>query len=182
MLRVRDEPQPVLAWAKGAEGERRLGTALDAEAQASGRIRVLHDRAIPGSRANIDHVAIAGSGVYVIDAKRYTGKVEVRHRGGLLRSEMHLFVGGRDRSKLLDGMERQLAAVRTVVGTAAPIVPVLCFVDSEWPIFARPLEIRGVTITWVRALRKRLRSTGPLGAESMTRLVARLDSSLPPAR
>ncbi len=38
---------------------------------------MLHDRRIPGSRANIDHIAIATSGVWVIDAKRYKGKVQV---------------------------------------------------------------------------------------------------------
>jgi len=32
---------------------------------------VLHDRAIPGSRANIDHIGIGPTGVWVIDTKRY---------------------------------------------------------------------------------------------------------------
>jgi hypothetical protein len=39
---------------------------------------VLHDRRIPGRRSNIDHLVIARSGVWVVDTKRYRGKVERR--------------------------------------------------------------------------------------------------------
>ena len=38
---------------------------------------MLHDRRIPGTRANIDHIAVASSAVWVIDAKRYNGKLAV---------------------------------------------------------------------------------------------------------
>jgi hypothetical protein len=37
-------------------------------------LRVLHDRRIPGTQANIDHIAITSTGIYVIDAKRHVGK------------------------------------------------------------------------------------------------------------
>lgn len=40
-------------------------------------VLMLHDRRIPRSRANIDHIAIATSGVRVIDVKRYKGKVQI---------------------------------------------------------------------------------------------------------
>ena len=36
--------------------------------------RVMHDRRIRGTKANIDHIAIGPSGVWVIDAKRYKDK------------------------------------------------------------------------------------------------------------
>lgn len=49
------EPQHVAAWKAGADGERRVGERLDRWAQASGGF-VLHDRRIPGSKANIDHI------------------------------------------------------------------------------------------------------------------------------
>lgn len=69
LLALSEDPQSTRAWASGADGERRLGRHLDS---ASGPLlRVLHDRRVPGSRANIDHVAIAPSGVFVIDAKKY---------------------------------------------------------------------------------------------------------------
>lgn len=62
-------------WARGAGGEERVAQLLAKHLDPS--VVVLHDRAIARSRANIDHIAIAGSGVWVIDAKRYKGKVAV---------------------------------------------------------------------------------------------------------
>jgi hypothetical protein len=46
---------------------------------------VLHDRAVPRGRANIDHIAVVPSGVWVIDTKRYRGRV--RRSGRLGRDE-----------------------------------------------------------------------------------------------
>lgn len=57
LLTVTEEPQATTNWAKGAEGERRLGAALD---NLSGRgVLMLHDRRRPGGTANIDHLAVA---------------------------------------------------------------------------------------------------------------------------
>jgi len=39
---------------------------------------VLHDARTQHSPANIDHIAIAPSGIWVIDANHYKGKVAVR--------------------------------------------------------------------------------------------------------
>ena len=41
----------------------------------------LHDRRVPGTRGNIDHIVVGPAGVFVIDAKNYQGKIEVRNRG-----------------------------------------------------------------------------------------------------
>lgn len=38
---------------------------------------VLHDRRIPGSRANIDHIALAATGVWAIDTRRHVGELHV---------------------------------------------------------------------------------------------------------
>lgn len=71
---------------------------------------------MPGGRGNIDHIVIGSFGVTVIDVKRYRGRISVERRGGLLgaRTE-HLVVRGRDRTKLIDGLLRQAAAVREVL-------------------------------------------------------------------
>ena len=73
-----DERQSTTAWERGAVGEERLGARLDA--LASEDIAVLHDRRIPRSKANIDHIVITRAGIWVIDAKRYKGKPELRRR------------------------------------------------------------------------------------------------------
>jgi hypothetical protein len=44
---------------------------------------VLHDLAVPGSAANIDHLAIGRGGVFVIDSKQYRGRLQVDPTGRL---------------------------------------------------------------------------------------------------
>jgi Nuclease-related domain len=79
-LRFRPSPQ-ARAWRRGATGERRTARLL-------GRLErhgwaVLHDLAVPGSRANIDHLAIGPGGVFVVDSKRYTGRLNLAGDGSL---------------------------------------------------------------------------------------------------
>jgi hypothetical protein len=49
-------------WATGAQGEAILAEVL---AKRCPNVPVLHDRRVPRSRANIDHIAVGVSGVYV---------------------------------------------------------------------------------------------------------------------
>jgi hypothetical protein len=79
-----DDPQSTTAWAKGSEGERRLAEHL--LRTVGGRAVLLHDRKVPHTRGNIDHIAIAASGVWVIDAKNYNGLVERRDVGGWFKT------------------------------------------------------------------------------------------------
>ena len=71
ILALRGAPQHESRWAHGAGGEELVAQAL---AKRCPDIAVLHDRRIPGSRANIDHIAVAPTGVWVIDTKRYKAK------------------------------------------------------------------------------------------------------------
>ena len=68
VLALTDEPQSTRAWAVGARGEEKLAEALDG-------FSVLHDRRVPGTRGNIDHIVVAPAGVFVVDAKRYEGRI-----------------------------------------------------------------------------------------------------------
>jgi hypothetical protein len=80
-LTLTSEPQTTQAWAAGAKGERELGAFL--QRLDDGRTTfVLHDRRMPGSRANIDHLVVTTGGIFVIDAKRYQGKVRRVDKGG----------------------------------------------------------------------------------------------------
>lgn len=144
--------QPTRAWRAGAEGERRVDDAL----RGLVGIEVLHDRIRPGARAaNIDHLAVGPAGVFVIDAKQYTGTVEVRDVGGIFRIDERLYVNRRDRTALVDAVLQQVDAVHSVLAVAYPdvaVTGVLCFVGSEWGVFARPRKLRAVTVLWPRAL------------------------------
>jgi hypothetical protein len=84
VLALSDDPQSTTAWAVGARGEELLAKRLDSLADQG--VLTLHDRRVPGTQANIDHIVIAPSGVYVIDAKRYKGRPSLRVEGGLFRA------------------------------------------------------------------------------------------------
>ena len=87
-----------------------------AELQAAGWF-VLHDLAWPGrQKANIDHLVVGPGGIFVIDTKNWSGRVEVRD--GVLRQN------GRSRESAVDGVRRAAAAVESLV-PEVPIQPVL---------------------------------------------------------
>jgi Nuclease-related domain len=71
---LRFQPSPdAVAWRRGAAGERRTARLLGSLERHGWA--VLHDLAVPGSRANIDHLVIGPGGVFVIDSKRYRGRL-----------------------------------------------------------------------------------------------------------
>lgn len=110
ILALSDDPQSTRAWQGGAIGEEVLAERLK---ELPDSARVLHDRRIPGTRSNIDHIAVTPSGVWVIDAKRYKGQRPSLHvEGGLIRPRVEtLRVGGRDKTKLVDGVRSQVEKV-----------------------------------------------------------------------
>jgi hypothetical protein len=149
-----DEKQSTKAWATGAVGEERLGARLDSLTSES--IAVLHDRRIPGTKANIDHIAITAAGIWVIDAKRYKGRPELKIEGGIVRPRVEkLLVGRRDCTKLVDGVLKQIALVREVVGDL-PVTGALCFVEADWPLIGGAFATRGVHVLWPKRLAKQL--------------------------
>jgi len=181
LLAVTSEPQSTRAWATGARGEGKLADAL---ADVPG-IVVLHDRRIPRTRANIDHVVIAPAGVFVVDAKHYKGLIKIRDRGGLFRRDDRLFVGRRDCSKLVDGLAPQVDAVERALDAAdvssdITVTPVLCFVDGEWPILFPPSSFEGVRLEGKRSIKKLIISTRVLEADEIERLARILAVALPP--
>ncbi len=180
-----DEPSTTKAWATGAEGERRIGRRLDEETNRG--MVALHDRRIPGSRANIDHLVIGPAGVFVIDTKRYRGTVEQRATGPWLRpGPPRLFVANRDRTALVEGMISQVAAVssaasRHFVDDIVPVIPILCFVDAQWGLFAKPFTVSDVHVVWPTALIQLVTQPGPFSPQHCTDLAHQLATQLPPA-
>ena len=182
LLKVVPEPQTTRAWATGAEGEREVGRLLDDLSQSG--VISLHDRRKPGSQTNIDHVAIGPAGIYVIDAKKYKGRVERRDVGGWARTDRRLYVGGRNRTPLVMSVIGQASAIRSVLGhefARVPITPVLCSVTAEIGVFASPFLLQGVQITWRRPLRRQLSRPGPMDSAAIAHLAEVLDDRLAPA-
>lgn len=181
---AKDDPS-ARSWAKGGIGESRLAALIDRE--VGDAVIALHDRIIPGTRgANIDHLFVAQTGVWVVDAKAYKGKIEKRDVGPIWRADYQVYVGGRNRTKLVDGMTLQLKAVRAAlqldpVSAQVKLHPALCFLESDWSLFARPFDVRGVTVLYPGALRDRLKKRGNVPRETMERIATRLALSLPSA-
>ena len=74
-LRFRPSEQ-ARTWQRGAHGERHTARLLD-RLTRDGYV-VFHDLAVPDSPANVDHLVIGPTGVFVIDSKQWTGSV---HQG-----------------------------------------------------------------------------------------------------
>jgi hypothetical protein len=72
-LRFRPSEQ-AHTWQRGVQGERHTARLLD-RLTRDGYV-VFHDLAVPGNtRANVDHLVIGPTGVFVIDSKQWTGSV-----------------------------------------------------------------------------------------------------------
>ena len=183
ILAITDEPQSTKAWAVGAKGEEMLARRLD-KLSGSG-VAVLHDRRIPGSRANIDHVVVSAAGVFVIDAKRYTGRPHLRVEGGLFRPRVEtLMVGRRDCSKLVAGVHKQVDLVRSALGHAAvdPTVAIhgmLCFVDGDWPLIGGSFTIDGLEVLWPGKAQDAITRPGPLTRQQIQALHQVLADAFP---
>lgn len=174
-----DDPQNITAWAKGSDGERRLATQLKRD--VGDRAIVLNDRKVPRTRGNIDHIVVAPSGVWVIDAKNYAGLVEHRDVGGWFTVDERLYVGGRDRTRLATGLQWQIDAVRTALpGSDVPITGALCFTDAEWRFFAKPFVQSGMWVTWAKTLVDMISVPGPLATDDVANVAQRLSDALPP--
>lgn len=184
LLAVFDDPQSTTAWSTGAVGEQQLGSMLAGIAGPT--LRVLHDRRIPRTTANIDHLVVCSSGVFVVDAKRYRdARPELRVEGGLIRPRHELLiVGGLDRTKLVEGMHKQLGLVQAALADHpdVPVRGVLCFVDADWPLIGGSFTVQGISVLWPKKLKATLAETGPLDAGRIADLQWQLHEALPRQR
>ncbi len=148
--------QDARAWKLGAQGERRTARTV-ARLERDGFV-AFHDLAVPGSPANIDHLVIGPTGVFVIDSKLYRGAVRVGLDG-------RLWYGGRSLDRVLGTLwwEAQQVAEALAAGPEIHVYPVLCMHEARLP-WLEELTIDGVPIVAGSALYMALRTTRqPLG-------------------
>ena len=185
IIALSDDPQSTKAWATGAQGEERLGRQLDAVIKAG--VHVLHDRRIPSTKANIDHIVVCPSGVFVIDAKKYKGqRPSLRIDGGWTRPRSEtLIIGSRNGTKLVDGVRKQVDRVRATLEASGlndvPVSGMLCFVEADWPLFGGDFTIDGVSVLWPRKTASHIGRLGAIDAATAARVHHVLASSFPPA-
>lgn len=159
-LAVDDSPRrSTSVWEQGAVGEKTVAARLAALAEVG--VCTLHDRRIPGTRANIDHLVVTPWGVWIVDAKRYINKRPTYDvYGGLFSPRREeLRVGGRKADNLVDGVLWQVERVQSVLEGTAPVAGLLCFVEADWPLIGGSFTVRGVRVCWPARLAKTLLRT-----------------------
>jgi hypothetical protein len=162
-----------LAWRRGAQGERRTARVL-APLERQG-YQLFHDLAIPGSAANVDHLVVGPTGVFVIDSKRY--------RGHLHYSAGRLWHGRRalDRTLATLWWEATQVAETLGLGPDLHVYPVLCIHVARLP-WQRELLVDGIPVLAAGALRLALQVTRQaLSFEQVELVAAHVHSSFQPA-
>jgi hypothetical protein len=123
-LRFRVSPD-TSAWRRGAAGERHTARLLQ-RLDRHGWI-VLHDLTVPGSAANIDHLAIGPGGVVAIDSKQYRGQLQLDPHGVLWHGRYPLASALRttrweadQADEVLDVADVDVAAIVAIHGASVP--------------------------------------------------------------
>jgi hypothetical protein len=145
-LRFRPSPDAV-AWRRGAAGERRTARLLAALERHGWA--VLHDLAVPGSRANIDHLAIGPGGVFVIDSKQYRGRLQLDLSGRLWHGRYSL-----DPTLRAVSFEADRAA-RVLPDPGVVVVPIVAVHGARVPW--GKVVVEGVPVVTARRLPSMLR-------------------------
>lgn len=166
------------AYDKGAAGEQRLGPLLERLVEGIGW--VLHDRAV-GRNANIDHIVVVPSGVWIVDSKNYRGKVRAQ-RSGLFGPVHGMRVRGTDRTDVVNGAAWQVDSVRSAVDEpGVPVNLLLAFPDDRafgW--FSRSFQVDGVWCCPPGELARRLLGSPPrLHPDQLNQITGRLSVRLP---
>jgi len=162
-------PQTTSAWRKGAEGERRTAKYLAGLDEAG--FVVLHDRRVPGYGGNLDHVAIGPSGVWAIETKRLSGKVEI--------DGDHLRIGGWRQDKIIDQVYREAIAVQVALRDeldplGLTVTPIICLHDGELPWLNR--TVRGIKLASARGLVRALSGGQPRLTAEQVQAIAEVAS------
>jgi hypothetical protein len=141
-LRFRPSEQ-VQAWRRGAAGERRTARLLD-RLTGEGYV-VFHDLAVPGSPANVDHLVIGPSGVFVIDSKQWTGSVRQGADGLAWHNHYRL-------DRTLETVRWEAQTISRILGTCAAAL--LCVHGAH--VHGGGLDLQGVAIMPAHLVRSAL--------------------------
>jgi hypothetical protein len=145
-LRFRPSPEAI-AWRRGATGERRTARLLG-PLERQGWV-VLHDLAVPGSRANLDHLVIGPGGVFVVDSKQYRGRLQLDPSGRLWHGRYPLI-------PTLRAVEFEADRAAQVLADPQVVVPIVAVHDAQVPW--GKVVTQGVPVVSARRLPSMLRT------------------------
>ncbi len=160
------------SWTKGAAGEKKTAQLL-IPLQRDGWT-ALHDRAVPGSRANVDHLLIGPAGVLMVDSKNWASK-----KSALRVQNGALWYGRYDQTKTLRTAAWEAQQAARVLGV--PVSAIVAVHGAAVPGGVVMLE--GVTVVPVKRAVHLVRNLGPVPGFDPARvqqLVAHAERVLPP--
>jgi hypothetical protein len=156
------------SWQRGAAGEQRTARRLG-RLPHDGYV-VFHDLAVPNSPANVDHLVIGPTGVFVIDSKQWTGSVHKGADGLVWHNHYRL-------DRTLDTVRWEATAVGRLLGTRPAAL--LCVHGAH--VQGGGLDAQGVAIVPAHLLRSALGSDRVLSDADVELLATTAWSSLRPA-
>jgi Nuclease-related domain len=106
---------------------------------------VFHDLAVPGSPANVDHLVIGPSGVFVIDSKQWSGSVHQSADGLVWHNHYPL-------DRTLETVRWEADTISRLLGSRA--TPLLCVHGAH--VHGGGLHAQGVAIVPAHLLRSAL--------------------------
>ncbi|WP_067144001.1 nuclease-related domain-containing protein [Microtetraspora malaysiensis] len=167
----------VTAWRKGAAGERATARLLRRLERAG--YTVLHDRALPASRANVDHLVIGPAGVFVVDSKKWDRRTRISGVRG------RIWIGKRPAGPVVTPVLFEARAVGTTLtratGRRVDVIPVVAVHGAQMPQWGA-LAVDGVTLLRARRVPGWiLRHGRQLDVDTVGLLAAAAASALPPA-
>ncbi|MEV7887485.1 nuclease-related domain-containing protein [Streptomyces sp. NPDC002817] len=163
------------SWAIGAAGERRTARMLRPLTWTR-RYAVLHDRGVPRSRANLDHLIVGRSGLIYVDTKNWTSVASKV----LVKSDGQLWYGDYPQGPAVSTVRWEADQVQRVLGW--PVHAVIVVHGARLP--EERIHLDGVTVIQARDLRRYIRSLPdtPGWDRALMRETTRIaDSRLAPA-
>ena len=114
-------PDDVVRWERGAQGERATAGYLTALEDAG--FISFHNRWVAGLRGDVDHIAVGPTGVFVIETKTTTAKVDV------IRDR--LLLGDYEKDEWVDQVTQEATAVQIALRDLLDplhrtVAPILC--------------------------------------------------------
>jgi hypothetical protein len=166
-LRFRPSEQ-ARAWRRGAKGERHTARLLDRLGR-DGYVS-FHDLAMPHSPANLDHLVLGPSGVFVIDSKQWTGHVHQSSDGLIWHNHYRL-----DRTLATIGWQAE--TLGRLLGV--PVAPLVCVHGAH--VQHGGLRAQGVAIVPATLVRSALGHDQLLSDTDIERFAATARMRLRPA-
>jgi hypothetical protein len=156
------------AWQRGAKGERHTARLLDRLGR-DGYVS-FHDLAMPDSPANLDHLVLGPSGVFVIDFKQWTGQVHQSSDGLIWHNHYRL-------DHTLASIRWQAETLGRLLGV--PVAPLVCVHGAH--VQHGGLRAQGVAVVPAALLRSALGSDQVLSDTDVERYAATARTRLRPA-